>query len=397
MVNNIIKRKVQEPILLLENCWYVSRYRDVKLVMEEENSSKDFLKWIDPDNAPVGWSDSFRYKELLMAESGGVARLGFGMTDEPEHSEDLKNFIHLFSGKNIERLTSIVGNFVRDTVKENINNKDFDLVRDLGVHVTQQLAANLLGLPEITTVIETVNRHAQVIIDNTMGPEWIKPYSEEHLEDFEIAKEFFVHFLTPIIIDRLQNPKDDFLSNYLKSENADVRTAGVYIVNLVCLTHTVGLGTADCLLFLANNKDIQTQLRTQEKLTLENIEELIRLVGHVPAVIRILKKDLTIDGVVMKKGMVVIVDLPAAGYDPEVFPNPTELDLNRSFKNSLSFGHGIHTCGGRAVGRSVLRRVLEETLINTTDLNVTGHIKMANNGATDYFLNIPFLLGGPRD
>ena len=397
MINNIIRRKVQKPILLPENCWHVSRYYDVKLIMEEENSSKDFLKWMDPNNAPIGWSDSFRYKELLIAESGGVARLGFGMTDEPEHSEDLKNFTHLFSGKNIERLTNIIKDFVRDTVKQNINNEEFDLVKDLGVHVTQQLAANLLGIPEITKIIDTVNKHAQVIIDNTMGPEWLKPYSKKHLEDFEIAKKFFVHFLTPIIVDRIQNPKDDFLSNYLKSENADVRTAGVYIVNLICLTHTVGLGTADCLLFLSNNKDIQSQLRTQEKLTLENIEELIRLVGHVPSVIRILKKDIFIDDITMKKGMVVIVDLPAAGYDPEVFPNPTELDLNRSFKNNLSFGHGIHTCGGRAVGRSVLRGVIEETLANTTDFNATGEIILTNNGATDYFLSIPFLLEGSND
>ena len=383
---------VKEPTLLEQNCWYVSRYHDVKLIMEEENSSKDFLKWMDLDNAPTGWADSFRYKELLMAESGKVARLGFGMTDDPEHFEDLKNFMYLFSGKNIERLTSIIREFVKNNVQKNINNKDFDLVKDLGVHVTQQLAANLLGLPEITKAIETVNKYAQIIIDNTMGPEWIKPYSKEHLEDFEIAKEFFVHFLTPIIIDRLENPKDDFLSNYLKSEGADIRKAGVYVVNLICLTHTVGLGTADILLFLSNNKDVQKELRQQKKLTLENVEELVRIVGHIPAVIRILKKDITIDGILMKKGMIVLVELVAAGCDPDVFPNPNEIKLNRSFKNNLSFGHGIHTCGGRALGRSVLRSVIEEALANTTDLTLRGKPIMINNGATDYFLSIPFLL-----
>ena len=383
---------VKEPVLLPENCWYVTRYSDVKFLMEEENSSKDFLKWIDLDNAPKDWINSFQYKELLKSRDGGIARVGFGVADDPEHAEDLRNFMYLFSGKNITKLTSVVKETVNNIVKNNINNDNFDLVSDLGNHITNQISSNLLGIPEITKLIDVVNQHAQVLVYNVLRPEWLVPYSEKDLEDFETAKEFFVHFLTPIIIDRLENPKDDFLSNYLKNEGADIIKAGVYTVNLICFTHTVGVATENILYFLANNKDIQKQLRQKKQLTLDEVEELVRLLGPNLSVIRILKKDITIDGVFMRKGMVFIADLLTANRDPAVFSNPTKINFNRSFKNTISFSYGIHACAGRALGGSALRVAIEEVLKNTTDLKLTGEPLLKNNGATDYFINIPFLL-----
>jgi cytochrome P450 len=386
-----MERIIQKPVLLPENCWYVTRYHDVKFLMEEENSSKDFLKWIDLNNAPTGFADSFQYKEMLKSKDGGIARGGFNLTDNPEHTEDLQNFMYLFSGKNIIKLTSVVKETVNNIVKNNINNANFDLVNDLGNHITNQVASNLLGIPEITELINVVNSHAQVLLDNVLRPEWLMSYSEKDLEDFEIATDFFVHFLTPIIIDRLENPKDDFLSNYLKSKDANIVKAGVYTTTLICLTHTVGVAIENILYFLANNKEIQQQLRQKKQLNLNEIEELIRFVGPNLSVIRILKKDITIDNVFMKKGMVFIADLLTANFDPEVFSNPTELNFNRSFK-TLSFSHGIHACAGRALGNSALRVAVEEVLANTTDLKTMGEPTLKNNGAEKYFTNAPFLL-----
>jgi cytochrome P450 len=385
---------VQKPILHSNNYWHVSRYHDIKLVLEEENSSKDYLKWIDLNNAPKNWLNSFHYKELLASQNGELARLGFVMEDNPERAESMKNLMHLFSKNNVEKVTSFIRDYVKETVSKNLNNKDFDLVNDLSINVTYQVTSNLLGIPEITEVIDTVEKHCQTMLDTSLCPDWIKPYSEKTLMDIELAKEFFAHFLTPIIIDRLKNPKDDFLSNYFKNAGPDVLRAGVSMVGLICLMSTVGLGTSDLLFFLAKNKDVQKNLRQQKKLTLENFEELARISGHIPTVIRVLKKDVVIENIIMKKGMFVVLEIGAAGFDPSFVTNPNELDLNRSFANNLSFGHGVHACGGKAIGRSVLRAVVEETLAGTVDLNVTGKPVLSNNGSTNHFLSIPFSLEG---
>ena len=57
----------QKPFLAKNNYWHISRYADCKLVLNEENSSKDFYKWLseDPKLQPLGWLDSARYKEVL--------------------------------------------------------------------------------------------------------------------------------------------------------------------------------------------------------------------------------------------------------------------------------------------------------------------------------------------
>ena len=64
----------------------------------------------------------------------------------------------------------------------------------------------------------------------------------------------------------------------------------------------------------------------------------------------------------MKKGDKVTSILPACNYDPEVFPNPREVDFNRPKKIILAFTVGVHSCMGAHLARMEVKIALQEWL-----------------------------------
>jgi cytochrome P450 len=54
----------------------------------------------------------------------------------------------------------------------------------------------------------------------------------------------------------------------------------------------------------------------------------------------------------------LILALPSANHDSEVFSDPDRLDLTRAEAGQLSFGHGIHQCPGQQLARAELRVAL---------------------------------------
>jgi len=384
-------RIIQKPVLLPENCWYVTRHADVKLLFEEDKTSKDFSKWVDINNAPVGWINSFRYKQLKLKEDGGPAETGLGVFDNPEHDEHLFYFMSMFSVKNMERISADICNVVDKIIEENIN-KDINLPKDLSNKVFQTFISSFIQIPEISDDIENWSKHTQSIINYSLCPEWLTPYSEKKLKAYQEAIDYFVEKNTSIIMDRVINPKDDIVCKMIKDFDNDYNMVGLYLSYLSTLGMSLGYATSSCLTFLSKDKKLQKELRLKKSLTHENIEELIRVSGEKPLLIRVLKKDIVIDDLVLQKGMIVILDLNATGFDPEIYPNPYELNLERKFVNNLFFGHGPHACSGRVMGRTIVRKNIELVLSKTTDFNIMGEIVSEFNGSLPVYLNIPFRL-----
>lgn len=54
--------------------------------------------------------------------------------------------------------------------------------------------------------------------------------------------------------------------------------------------------------------------------------------------------------------------LPACNFDPDVFPNPTEVNFDRPRKTILAFTVGVHSCTGSHLARLELKIALQEWL-----------------------------------
>ncbi|GAA0479127.1 cytochrome P450 [Streptomyces sp. NPDC046215] len=101
------------------------------------------------------------------------------------------------------------------------------------------------------------------------------------------------------------------------------------------------------------------RLRAEPGLMPAAVEELMRLDSAFELTTwRFLAEDADLHGTRVPAGDSVIVSLCAANRDPERFPDPDTLDLDRAQGPHLAFGHGVHFCPGAALARIELRIAL---------------------------------------
>jgi len=82
------------------------------------------------------------------------------------------------------------------------------------------------------------------------------------------------------------------------------------------------------------------------------VEEFLRFVSPVQvSKPRIVRQDVDLDGVRLKKGDKVMAMIVAANMDPKESEHPETLDLERRPNRHMSFGTGIHFCLGHQLAR----------------------------------------------
>jgi cytochrome P450 len=81
------------------------------------------------------------------------------------------------------------------------------------------------------------------------------------------------------------------------------------------------------------------------------IEELLRYDPPVQWTSRVTGETITLAGVEIPRGEIVLASLGAANRDPAVFADPDKLDIRRNDNRHISFGVGAHFCLGAALAR----------------------------------------------
>ena len=87
------------------------------------------------------------------------------------------------------------------------------------------------------------------------------------------------------------------------------------------------------------------------------VEELLRVYSPV-TMARLATEDVTINGATIPAGSRVLMNFPAANRDPEVFPDPDTVVLDRAHNRHVAFGIGIHRCAGSNLARMEMQVAL---------------------------------------
>ncbi len=112
---------------------------------------------------------------------------------------------------------------------------------------------------------------------------------------------------------------------------------------------------------LARYPEERQRLIDDPSLTVNAIEDILRVEGTVPAVNRHATADVDLgDGLVIKAGESMHVMLCAANVDAEAFEDPLTVDFDRPRHTHLVFASGIHRCLGSHLARLELRVAIEE-------------------------------------
>ena len=130
---------------------------------------------------------------------------------------------------------------------------------------------------------------------------------------------------------------------------------------------------------LANDQVAWNELAANPLLWRTATEELMRVVSPVQLTGRTLLEDVEIDDKVLPGGSFVMLLLAAANRDPEVFENPSVLNLERDPNPQLGFGFGLHHCLGSPLARLEARVTLSRMIARTKSLEIAGPIEYRPN------------------
>src|SRR5262249_22320653 len=99
------------------------------------------------------------------------------------------------------------------------------------------------------------------------------------------------------------------------------------------------------------------------------VDELLRYDGSVPVpMLRFAAEDLTVGDTVIPAGDLVLLSIASANRDPARFDQPDLLDITRTDRGHVGFGHGIHYCLGAPLARLEAEVALRGLLESCPDL-----------------------------
>ena len=182
-------------------------------------------------------------------------------------------------------------------------------------------------------------------------------------------------YFVPRIEDRRRQPTDDLLSIMVNTEvdgEPPLTTAELLpIIDQILLagheTTTNLIGNA--MLVLLDDDALMHRLRSNPGDIPAMVEEALRWDPPIQCTYRRATRDDHIEGVDVKAGDMVIPMWAGANWDPEVFPNPEQFDIDRpTTKPHMGFGFGPHFCAGAELARLEAKIAFEELLGRLGDI-----------------------------
>ncbi|SEQ65591.1 nocardicin N-oxygenase [Lentzea xinjiangensis] len=337
------------------DAWVVSRYEDVRAALADPRLSRA-LTCVD-----------------------GAPRIGGSMTTTPEmiisldgseHSRLRKLVAGAFTVRRVEAMRPNVQR-VCDELLDAIQEKGpvVDLVEAFCVPLPLTVIGEMLGVPSEDLRAFEKDARAFATVDDRAG-------GEESLAALGRLNDYIVG----LIADKRANPGNDMLSDLIAARDNDDRLSERELVTFGFTLIGAGFDTtanqlANSLLALfEHHREDWDRLVAQPELIPTAVEELLRHVNlfatDTTGFPRIAAEDLEIGGVRIPAGDPVIFSLTSANRDGDVFADPDELDITREHNPHISFGHGMHYCLGKQLGRMEMALALEGLTRRFPDLRL---------------------------
>ena len=186
----------------------------------------------------------------------------------------------------------------------------------------------------------------------------------EDLPAIEAATAELDDYVRAMVDRRRHEPADDLLSALIAVEEEGDRLSTDELVSLAQTVLMAGTDTtrnqlACCVALFLEHPEQWAKLADDPALAPRAVEESMRVLGAVRGTIRFASEDIEYRDVLFPKGTLVSVSLAGANYDPDVFSEPQDFEIeSKRTAQQLTFGSGIHHCLGAQLARAELQEAL---------------------------------------
>ena len=316
-----------------------------------EPSGDDISEQIESHRTQIAASD------LLVAYDGA------------RHTASRSLLTKLFVPSRLKANEEFMRTYADQLAKEVVAKGSCDLINEVATPFVTLVIADLLGVPD-------ADREAfRKVLD--AGP----PAGNMEAEDRPTSGgvlEYLAHYFAGYVQDRRANPRQDILTELATSTYPNGTLPDLMeIVRLATFLFAAGQDTSAKLLGnalrrIAEEPQLQQQLRDNRALIPDFIEEVLRLEGSTKCTFRLVRKKTKVGDVEFEAGAKLVIAFAAANRDPRRWPEPNLFKLGREkIKEHLAFGRGAHTCVGAPLARAEVRVMLDRLLEHTSEIKLS--------------------------
>ncbi len=293
--------------------------------------------------------------------------------DPPLHTDHRSLLMRLITPKRLKENEEFMWRLADRQLDTFVERGQCEFIGDYAQPFALLVVADLLGVPD-----EDRDRFTEQLThrpdDHSIGSTDEQAMAHNPLE-------FLYGQFTGYIEDRRADPGDDVLSGLATATFPDGSTPEVR--DVVCIaanlfaagTETTVRLLSTALKFMAEDRGLQDRLRQDRSLIPNFVEETLRIESPVKGDFRLSRRAGSVGGVEFPPGTMLMVLNAAANRDPERFPDPHTLDIERdNARQHLAFGRGIHFCPGAPLARSEARISLERVLDRMGDIEISEEV-----------------------
>lgn len=363
--------------------WVVSDYENVAKVARDDDtfSSRNDA---DPDSI---------YRGIQIPDKPGRRSIPIEL-DPPEFLGYRRLLMPYFSPGAVQKRTDRIQEIADALVDRVIETGRIDLVHDFAGCLPAIVTMELLGFP--TTDWE---RYARPIHEYVYTPP-SSPDRDRVVTEFMAIKTS----VAELVRNRRASRRDDFVSFLIGAEVNGERLSDETVVDICGLVISGGVDTtsavtANALNYLEQDPAARKQLGAQPDLQVTANEEFLRYFTPVQALARTVVQEARLGDQSMSVGDRVLVCWAGANQDPSEFPEPHEMQLDRTPNRHTAFGLGIHRCIGSALARAQMTAMIRTVLDRMPDYVIEREAvqRYESIGQINGFVSIPATFTpGPR-
>ncbi|GLY85437.1 cytochrome P450 [Actinoallomurus iriomotensis] len=324
--------------------WWVSGYEEGRAILADRRFSSDRRK----DNFPIVDSDR-AIRERFRSQPPSM----IGM-DGAEHAAARRAVVGEFTVRRLAalrpRIQQIVDRFIDDMLAT--DERPVDLVKALSLPVPSLVICELLGVPY--TDHDFFQARTAAMIRRTTAP-----------EERQRAVDELRAYLAELITHKESHLGDDLYSRQIDKQREEGTLDHAALVSMAFLLLLAGHETTANMISLGvlgllNRPDQLAVIKADPDKTPMAVEELLRYFSIVEMVTsRVATEDVEIGGVTIKADEGVVISGLSANWDPAIFDDPADLDVERGARHHISFGYGPHQCLGQNLARIELQIVFD--------------------------------------
>ncbi|MFF9807768.1 cytochrome P450 [Streptomyces coeruleorubidus] len=316
--------------------YLITRYDDARAALADPRLSKDMYGAIDAYHRIFGDSSIALDDNMLFS-------------DPPKHTRLRRIVGTTFTPKRVESLRPKVQKIADELLERCPASEPVNLLPEFCFPLPLHVICELLGVPE------NERRQAQewsaTVAQTGFGPEARKALeqAEGNLRDY----------LVDLIARKRQEPDGALLSALVTAQDEDGALTDHELVSTAWVLLFAGhkstayqIGNA---VYHLLSRPEQKRLAFRDpKATAAAVEEIFRFETSVEnSTFRYATEDIKMRDTLIPKGALVQISLTAANRDPEMFPDPDRMDVERPNVQAthLAFGLGPHYCIGAPLAR----------------------------------------------